>query len=409
MIDFIRTNARWIGGGFLLTFLSSFGQTFFIALSAGELRAALDLSHGGFAQLYMIATLGSALTLPFLGRIVDLTSVTRTLALCVPLLAAGCVLLSTATTIPLVVVALYMLRLFGQGMMTHIAMTAMGRWYAANRGRAVSLVATGHQAGEALLPLAFVAALGAGLDWRTVWLIAAGSLLIAGLPVAATLLSREREAASGPAADQATPGGWTRGQVLRDPLFWIAMTGVLAPAFIGTSIFFHQVHLIELRGWDPVRFAAGFTMLGAVTVVATLVAGRIVDTTGAIRLLPAFPIPLALSCLALGTIEGHAAIFLFFGLMGLSYGFSQTLFGALWPEMYGTRHLGAVRSVVVSFMVLATALGPAVTGALIDAGVGFPTQVLAMGAYTLAIVAVLLPVSRAALAREAVAARATVA
>ena len=403
MLTFLRDNARWVGGGFLLTLLSSFGQTFFIALSAGELRETFDLTHGAFARLYMAATLASALTLPLLGRIVDVVRVSRTVFLSVSLLALGCVAVSTAPNLPVLVGGLYMLRLFGQGMMTHIAMTAMGRWYRRERGRAVSFAAIGHQAGEALLPLLFVMAMGSGLGWRDVWLLAAAALVIAGLPAGVALLSRERTPRDATSSTVDGEGGWTRGEVLRDPLFWVTMTGVLAPAFIGTSIFFHQVHLIELRGWDPLAFATGFTLLGAVTVAATLAAGRLVDRVGAIRLLPLFPVPLAAGCLALGSVGDQSAIYLFFGLMGLSYGFSQTLFGALWPEMYGTRHLGGVRSVVVSLMVLATALGPAITGTLIDRGVAFPTQVLGMAAYTLAIVAVLLPVSRVAM-RRAVAA-----
>ena len=53
MITFLRDNARWISGGFLLTFFSSFGQTFFIGLSGEELRAKFDLSDGEFGGVYI--------------------------------------------------------------------------------------------------------------------------------------------------------------------------------------------------------------------------------------------------------------------------------------------------------------------------------------------------------------------
>ena len=399
MLPFIRAEARWLAGGFLLTFLSSFGQTFFIALSAGELRAAFELSHGGFGALYMLATLASAATLPFLGRIVDVVSVRATLLLVIPALALACLGMALVPSAALLVIVIYGLRLFGQGMMTHTALTAMGRWYAARRGKAVSLVALGHQVGEMLLPPLFAGLVAFGVSWRGVWLGAAIALVALGLPVARSLMAVER-APEGEAAARAGGGrDWTRGEVLRDPAFWIIMTGVLAPAFIGTTVFFHSVYLTELRGWSPVAFAFGFTIMGALTVAAGLATGAAIDRFGSLRVLPVFTVPLAAACLVLGTASGEWAIAAFFSLIGLSYGMSQTLFGALWPEVYGTRHLGAIRSVVVAMMVFATAAGPGLTGALIDRGVALPTQMIAMAGYTLAVGVVLWLVSRSVRSR----------
>ena len=88
---FLRDNARWLAGGFLLTLFSSFGQTFFISLSAGDIRAEYGLSHGAFGTLYMLATLASAFTLPRLGQIVDRYSARRVAFIIIPLLALACV------------------------------------------------------------------------------------------------------------------------------------------------------------------------------------------------------------------------------------------------------------------------------------------------------------------------------
>lgn len=97
---FVRDNARWVGGAFLLLFVSSFGQTYFIALSAGAIRAEHGLSHGGFAALYMAATLGSAAVLPLLGGLVDRHR-PRRVALCiVPLLALAALGMALARTSP---------------------------------------------------------------------------------------------------------------------------------------------------------------------------------------------------------------------------------------------------------------------------------------------------------------------
>ena len=375
---FLAANARWLVGGFSLTFFSSVGQTFFIALFAGEIRAAHGLSHGGFGLLYMVATLASALSLVALGRVLDVRPTAQVASGVIVALAAAALLMAGARSVPALLLALYLLRLFGQGMMSHTAMTAMGRWFVAGRGRAVSITSTGHQLGEGVLPIAVASLLPLVTSWRTLWVGSALLLVLVALPLARFTLSRPRAPSAADTARAETTRQWTRAEVLRDGPFWIVVAGVVAPGFIGTSAFFHQVHLGELKGWSPTLVAGSFAVLSLTTVVVALATGRLIDRIGARRLLPAFLVPLGLGCGVLATFDDAATMPAFMFLLGLSYGASSSVFGAIWPELYGTRHLGAVRSVVFAAMVFATALGPGLTGWLIDRGVGFETQLLAM-------------------------------
>jgi MFS family permease len=391
---FLRDNARWLAGGCLLTFFSSFGQTFFISLSAGDVRREYGLSHGDFGLIYMVATLGSALTLPKLGQIVDRHSAQKVALVTMPMLALAAVMMSFSSSVVVLVLSIYMLRLFGQGMMTHNAMTAMARWFSAQRGRAVSVTTLGHNAGEAVFPLLFV--LVAGLvGWRNSWLLAAAVLMLFALPVIFGLIAVERAPrASDPVSTKPVARDWTRAEVLGDPLFYLLLMGVMAPGFIGTTIFFHQVYLVELRGWSLELFAGSFTFMAAMTITFALIAGQLVDRFSAVSLLPTFLVPLGLSCLALGLLEAQWSVFVFMALLGLSYGFSSTLFGALWPEIYGLKHLGSIRAVMVAILVFATAMGPGLTGYLIDIGIALPAQIVVMGLYCLAMVAVMSVVTR---------------
>lgn len=388
MLGFLRENGRWVAGGFLLTFSSSFGQTFFVSASVAEWQAAFDLTHGEFGRLYMLATLGSALTLPFLGRIVDIVPEHRVIALCAPLLAGACLAAAFAPSLLVLTLAIYALRLFGQGMMTHIALTATGRWFAAQRGRAVSLVVLGHQGGEITLPLAF-AALALALGFQAGWMMAAGFLVLVTLPLG-FLAYRTPRHPHGTAPETPTDQhSWTRGEVMRDPVFWILLTGVLAPPFIGTTIFFHQDYLAALNDWPPTAFPGGLSLMAATTVIVALIMGQVIDKVGSRSILPFFLLPLAAACFV---IAGGDRVGMLYGgmvLLGISYGVSSTLFGALWPEVYGPKHLGAVRSVIVAIMVFATAAGPGLTGTLIDGGLLLPRQLVAMGMYCLMIAAVM--------------------
>ncbi|MDC6167061.1 MFS transporter [Paucibacter sp. XJ19-41] len=385
LLTLLRGNARWIGGGFVLLLLSSFGQTFFIALSAGDIRREYGLSHGGFAALYMAATLLSALTLPRLGPVADRHSATRLVRLAVPMLALAAGLMALSTHIGLLLVALYLLRLFGQGLMTHIAFTALSRWFLAQRGQALSLATLGMNAGEALFPLAFVS-LAAVLGWRGAWGAGALGLLLLALPLVAALTAVERQPARAELGTRRTAGrDWTRAEVLRDPLFYWVMAAMIPPALIGNTVFFHQLYLAELRGWPAQLFASAFALMAAMTVLCSLLAGRRVDRSSATALLPVYLLPMGLGCLLLGGAEGGWVVWVFMALFGLSNGCSLALFGTLWPEIYGLAHLGAVRAMIVAVLVFVSAVGPGSAGLLIDLGLSYPALLLALGGYCLAV------------------------
>ncbi|TNC12338.1 MFS transporter [Methylobacterium terricola] len=391
MTAFLKDNLRWLAAGFLLLFCSCFGQTVVVALSGGAIRREFGLSDGAFGTLYAGVTLASAVALAGLGGLLDRWPASRVVSLAALLLAAGAAGLGLSPNLLVLAPSLFLLRLAGQGLMLQTAYTLIGRWFAAERGRAVSLAATGLNAGQACLPLGFVAA-AALFGWRGAWLAIAAILIVGALPLARHLVRRERvpveTARSGPAE------GATRAQALADPYLYGLLLAMLPPSFISNTIVFHQVHLAESRGWPPAMLAAAFPPYAAATLVFLLVAGRLVDRFSALALLPFYLVPFGLACLILGGVGAPWAAFAFMLLYGVTDGISLTLFGALWPEVYGTRHLGAIRGAIVAIMVLGTALGPGLSGLMIDAGVPFSGIVTGMGVYCLTISGGLLLVRR---------------
>lgn len=381
-LHFIRGNVRWLLGGLLLTFFSSFGQTYFIALFSTEIRETFSLSHGDFGGIYMVGTLASAVTLVWLGRVVDVYSVSVVAFWVCVALSLACLAMSLVSSVWMLVLVIFGLRLFGQGMMSHIAMVAMGRWYSAERGRAVSLTSMGFQIGSGVLPLIIVSLIGV-IGWRGSWVLAAGLILFVALPSIYLLMKTERIPRGQLPQDEVASKQkqWTHDEVLSDPLFWIMLTGVIAPAFIGTSVFFHQAHISDIKGWSRELIAASIALAAITTVLFSLISGWLIDKYSARQLLPMFLVPLGVGNVLLGVMDSPMAIIIYMLLHGVSNGVSNTLFGALWPEIYGTRHLGAVRSLIMAAMVIASALGPGATGWLIDLGIGFEIQLSAMGVY----------------------------
>ena len=382
-MTFYRQNARWLLGGFLLTCFSGFGQTFYISIWGGEIREEFQLTHGEFGIVYMIATLASAFALTFVGRFVDVISVSLTSIIVIIMLALATFTISQVESLFGLFAAIFLLRLFGQGMMTHTAITAMARWYANNRGKAVSIASIGHQFSEALGPTIFVS-ISIAHGWRDSWLFATATLLFLALPLIYFLMRVDRKPLSY-SIDQTSENSsihqWTRKEMLRDRCFWLTGVGVFSPAFIGTSIFFHQDYLIEVNSWSPELYYSSFALMAITTVCISLLTGYAIDRWSAVRLLPLFMVPLGLSCLVLGLFSAPSTIFIFMILLGFSFGMSQTLFGAVWPEVYGTRYLGNLRAIIVSLMVFMSAVGPGVTGLLIDVGIPFNLQLIFIGGF----------------------------
>ncbi|MGF1625105.1 MAG: MFS transporter [Alphaproteobacteria bacterium] len=381
-----RAPTDLVVAAFVMTMSSSFGQTYFIGIFAPWLKADLGLSDGGFGGFYTLGTLASAGVLIWAGKFADRIRV-RWAAVAVLIgLAATCAAMAIIQTAWLLLPVLFGLRLFGQGWLGHLAITGIGRWYVRRRGRMMSLAVLGFPAGEAVMPIAAVALI-AAFGWRETWLVAAVVLCLVSVPLVLFFLRKEpahdqtADVADRPAAPRRE---WTRAEVLRVPAFFVVVSGIVTPAFVTTGIFFHQASLVEAKGWTLAWFAGWFPVYAGVSVLTALLTGWLIDRFGARRLLPAFLLPLTAGVLVLALVSSPYAVPVFMALAAMTGGSASTLLGALWAELFGTRHLGAIRSIVFAAQVSASALSPGLIGLLLDLDVGLQVQLLAMVVYALA-------------------------
>ncbi|MBJ3775402.1 MFS transporter [Acuticoccus mangrovi] len=383
---FYRQNAWWLGTGALFAFGSAFGQTYFISLFSGVFRSEFGLSDGEWGGLYTIATLASAVLLINIGRLADTLPLVRlAVAILIAYTAAALVMMVAAGPVMLAV-AVFGLRFCGQGMMSHLAMTAMARWFRANRGKAVAVAVLGYPAAESLYPLLGVSVID-WVGWRATWGLVAAAVGLVLLPTFFVLL-RHGRTPGGEGGEDAASGmqarHWTRREVLRHWSLWALLPGILAPPFIGTCAIFHQVHIATVHGFALTTLALAFPLYAGLTVATSLVAGPLIDRIGPVRVLPFFLLPIAAGVAALAAPGGAVVWFAMLCGLGLTQGFSVTLLGSVWATLYGTRHIGSIKALATAAMVFATAAGPGITGALIDAGITFPEQALVMSAYCLA-------------------------
>jgi len=381
-IDFVRDNAPFLAAGFLQTFASAFGQTFFISLFAGEIRETFALSHAAWGGIYAGATLCSAVVMVWAGGLTDAFRVRRLGVLVIFGMALACLTMALSPNIAVLAIAIFLLRLMGQGMMSHLSAVAMARWFVATRGKALSIAGLGFSVAEASLPVAIVLLL-AWLDWHVVWFVAAGFALVL-LPILLRLLRLERTPQSMGESHQSTgleSRHWTRNEVLRHRLFWFLIPILLGPSAFNTAFFFQQVHFVEVKGWSHLQLVSLFPIYTLIGIGAMMASGFVIDRFGATRSLPFYQLPMAVAFVifATATTPVGAMVGLFF--LALGTGANSTLPSAFWAETYGTAHLGRIRAMATAVMVLGSAIGPGMTGALISAGVGIESQYIGVGGY----------------------------
>lgn len=376
-------NRRLAAFGLCAALASSFGQTFFIGLFGAPLRLEYGLSEDAFGALYGGATLTSGLLMFWLGGIADRHAMGNAVTFALGLLAAGCGLMASGAGVIALAVALFLLRLGGQGLLGHLAVVAAARGEAARRGRTVAWAALGFIIGEALLPTG-ATALTEVAGWRWVWWVAAVLALGVSVPVLRGLAGGMVPPV--PAPSGATgPASWRRRDLVRDPVFLAALAVVLVPAFVVTAVFLHQSSLGEARAWAPWQVAVAYAVFAALQGMATMGAGRLVDRFGSPAVMRFVLLPLAGGMLALGLVEGAAGLYLLFAGLGATAGANAVVAGAVWAELFGIRYLGRVRGVYTAFMVLSSAASPPLLGWALAANL--PLAWLCLGAAGYAVIA----------------------
>ena len=394
MLRLIRSEWQLLLFGFMMTFWSSPGQTFLISLFSGEIRAELDLSDGEFAGIYSLATLASAILVIWSGALVDRIDLKKLSLWVVFGLAAGCGLMSISDSVLTLLLSLFVLRQLGQGLMFIISSTAMVRYLDEHKGKASALASIGYAVSEAVMPGLLVALL-LWVGWRQSWQVAAVLLIIFMVPAILYLLRDHRQRHSDylnrlddDGGDHSNDAGrtyrrrqWTRAEVLRDRYFYLFAPGLMSQPLMFTGFIFHQVHLVESKGWPLLGWATLFSLYAVVSVATKLVCGPLIDRFGAIRMIPLVALPMGLGLVILALADSLAWGGVFLVLTGITVGFQSTTVAPFWSEMYGSQHLGAIKSLGAAAMVFCTALSPIVIGWQIDLGVSMETLALAAAVY----------------------------
>lgn len=369
--------------GFIFTFFSSFGQSYFLGLFNSSIREALSITHGQFGSIYASATLCSSLLLIWVGKKIDDVNIFKFAFFVTILLSFACFFFSRVTSVFLLFIAIFLMRFSGQGMMSHTASTTISRYFTKTRGRALSISWFGLSSAEFIMPVLMVYLLTI-IDWQNLWLIFSISVLII-LPIVSFLLIKNLNLDSREANDENIKHveikQWRRRDVLKDYRFYIISLNMLAMPWIFTGFAVFQSFVQTSKGWGPYVIAQSFMSYSIFSVLTLFLSGFLIDKFTSRKLLIYMNIPLLLSVIVLFFFDTPITAFLFLGLVGISNGFANILGSSTWAELYGVKYLGSIKALTTALMVFATAFGTALFGYLIDIGFTVGDIAIVSGTY----------------------------
>ena len=373
IISSVKSNFKIIIFGFVFTFFSCIGQSFFIGLFNSSVRTELNITHGEFGAIYGVATLSSSLMLIWLGKKIDDLKLINYSFFVVIFLSLAALFFSFINGLIFLFIGIFFLRLSGQGLMAHTASVAISRFFDRSRGKALSYAWVGMSLGEFFLPIVIVYLL-TFMYWRNLWQ-GFSIIIILFLPIFIYFTIKEIKTSSREKNDKNSfpqnfekIKSWKRKEVLKDLKFYSILPAMLASSFIITGIVINQSFIIESKGWEKFSIAKAFMVYSALTLLSLFISGFLVDKFTSRKLFPLLNVPLLLSLIVLAIFDHPISVFVFMGLMGISNGLTNVLMTSFWAEIYGVKYLGSIKALTGSLMVFSTALATVVFGSLIDLG-----------------------------------------
>jgi predicted MFS family arabinose efflux permease len=369
--------------GFIFTFFSSFGQSYFLGLFNSSIRETLSITHGQFGTIYASATLCSSLLLIWVGKKIDDVNIFKFAFFVIILLSFACFFFSKISSVLLLFVAIFLMRFSGQGLMSHTASTTISRYFTKTRGKALSISWFGLSSAEFIMPVLMVYLLTI-ISWQNLWVIFSIIVLIF-LPIVSFSLIKNLNLDSRESQDKNIKDEeikqWKRIEVIKDYRFYIISLNMLAMPWIFTGFAVFQSFVQTSKGWGPYTIAQSFMSYSIFSVLTLFLSGYLIDKFTSRKLLIFMNIPLLLSAIVLFFFDTPIIAFVFLGLVGISNGFANILGSSTWAELYGVKHIGSIKALTTALMVFATAFGTALYGFLIDIGFTIEEIVAVSGTY----------------------------
>ncbi len=369
------------------------GQTMGVSVFTDHLIRVTGLTRLELAYTYLVGTLGSSLLLPRGGLYLDRHGARWTgIAACLAVAATLCLLtqldriaaslaelLNLERLAPaaaaILTIGFMLLRFSGQGMLTMASRTMMARWFERRRGLASAVSGVFVSGGFAIAPLILQAFIDLG-GWRGAWWMLAGMVGI-GMSLVVLVFFRENPEECGLQMDgrAAAPGDshhatqtadepeYTRAEAMRTARFWVVTLAISLQAMVFTGVTFHIVDIgidTGIGGREAIKL---FVPIAFVSTSVGMLSGWAADRVRVRTLVLTFLALQTIGYVGVGRLGEQAFLIMMILGWGGASGLFATLLNVAIPNFFGRRHLGAISSIQMSFIVAASAIGPALLAA----------------------------------------------
>ncbi len=375
--------------GALVAYSSGPGQSFTFSIFIDPIIEDTGLTRTTISALYAVGTGVSAVMVALVSRLADRFGPRAMLIVVAALMGFACFGMSIASGFAMFFFAFAALRALGQGSLPINATLLTASWFVTKRGRAMAIMGLGMALSSATLP-PLSRLLIETMGWRNsymvlgvlVWIlvIPAGLLIVRDTPEDVGLYpdGAHEPPAHEPVSISAESGGRDTRRVFSSIQFWLLALPLSTPSLVSTALIFHQTSIFESRGLSASVAAVVFPFMAAMTAIASIVAGYLVDTLGPKRLFVVSMLALIAGCILIQVIHSTWLAIVYAMLIGLSSGIVQIVNSVTWAHIYGRHGLGRIQGSAVMVSIAAAAIGPLPLSWVRDLTEGYPVGLMLM-------------------------------
>ena len=371
-------------------FFSSPGQTYSISVFINAYIEQFGWSRSMVSSLYSTATLAAGLILPAVGRWTDKTGHRRAIVTISALLGTACLWMSFVINPVMLFVGFLLTRLLGQGSMTLIPSIIVPQWFVKKRGMALSIMALGGVFGSALSPFLnnwLIENVGISFAWRFWSILLMGAMAPIswifvrnhpeeiGLLTDGEIISHHEENSDVKLENEKS---WMIHEAMKIRSFWLMIFCMAVPSLINTGLTFHMGSIIQTKGFSYTFAATILSITAIVQFTCTFLAGHFLDRLK-VHYVKAINFWMLIATMLILLLGQSKQVLILYGIFhGIFVAFDSVSTGVLWPNYFGRKYLGSIRSFTMTAMVIGASLGPLPFGLAYDFFQGYQEIILAM-------------------------------
>ncbi|WP_317851916.1 MFS transporter [Planococcus sp. 4-30] len=360
----------------LSQFFSGPGQTYSNSIFIDYYIEDFGWSRSTVSGIYSAATLTAGFLLFFVGRLIDRNG-SRKMAVAVSIaLAVACFFNSFVTSLVMLFIGFFFIRLLGQGSMALISSSLIPQWFVKKRGRAISIAAIGGLVSSAAFPLLNVWLI-ESFGWRSSWLILGVIIIVCFTPLALFLIQNSPEEMGllpdngdklrkEPEKMAIEEVSWSVKEASKTRAFWLLLLCAAIPGIVNTGLTFHLVSIFAQKSLSLETAASILSLTALIGLPVTFITGILLEKVKVQYMLTLVFAGELLSLFLLQKADFLAAAVIFGLVWGVSMGIERIVMAVVWPNYFGRKHIGSISGISMAMVVTGSALGPLPLGIAFD-------------------------------------------